>query len=45
VLDRAVAQQFLGCKLRELEIRIPMDIKKEALVEAFCQYVEDDCYE
>jgi hypothetical protein len=45
MLDRAVVAEFLDCQLKELKIRIPRDIKKEALAEAFCQYVEDDCYE
>ncbi len=45
MLDRAVVEEFLDCKLKELKIEIPRDIKKEALVEAFCQYVEDDYYE
>jgi len=45
MLDRGVVEEFLDCKLEELEIKIPRDIKKEALVEAFCQYVEDDYYE
>ena len=45
MLDRAVVEGFLDCRFKELKIRIPKDIKKEALVEAFCQYVEDDYYE
>jgi hypothetical protein len=45
MLDRAVVEEFLDCKLKELEIKIPRDIKKESLVEAFCQYAEDDYYE
>ena len=45
MLDRNVVEEFLDCKLKELKIKIPRDIKKEALVEAFCQYVEDDYYE
>jgi len=45
MLDRDVVEGFLDCELKELKIRIPRDIKKEALVEAFCQYVEDDYYE
>jgi hypothetical protein len=45
MLDRGVVEEFLDCKLKELKIKIPRDIKKEALVEAFCQYVEDDYYE
>ena len=45
MLDRDDVEEFLDCKLKELKINIPRDIKKEALVEAFCQYVEDDYYE
>ena len=43
MLDRTVVEEFLDCKLKGLEI--PGDIPKEALVEAFCQYTEDDYYE
>lgn len=45
MLDRTVVEGFLDCRFKELKIRIPKDIRKEALVEAFCQYVEDDYYE
>jgi hypothetical protein len=45
MLDRAIVEEFLDCKLKELEIEIPTDISNEQLVEAFCQYVEDDYYE
>jgi hypothetical protein len=45
MLDRDVVEEFLDCKLEELEIEISEDISKERLVEAFCQYVEDDYYE
>jgi hypothetical protein len=45
MLDRDDVEEFLDCKLEELEIEIPRDIEKEALVEAFCQYAEDDYYE
>lgn len=45
MLDRDVVEEFLDCKLKELEIETPKDISKEQLVEAFCQYVEDDYYE
>jgi len=45
MLDWNVVEEFLDCRLKEPNIRIPRDIKKEALVEAFCQYVEDDYYE
>jgi hypothetical protein len=45
MLDGAVVEEFLDCKLKELKMKIPRDIKKAALVEAFCEYVEDDYYE
>jgi len=45
MLDRAVVEEFLDCKLEDLEIETPKDISKEQLVEAFCQFVEDDYYE
>ena len=43
MLDRDVVGEFLDCELEGMEI--PEDISREALVEAFCQYVEDDYYE
>ncbi|MCX6748664.1 MAG: hypothetical protein NT076_03595, partial [Candidatus Pacearchaeota archaeon] len=42
MLDRKVAREFLEEELEEMEIS--RDISKEALVEAFCKYVEDDYY-
>jgi hypothetical protein len=45
MLNRTVVEEFLDCELEELAIGIPEDIPKERLVEAFCQYVEDDYYE
>jgi hypothetical protein len=45
MLDRDVVEEFLDCRLKEVETKIPDDISKEELVEAFCQYVEDDYYE
>jgi len=45
MLDRAVVKEFLDTELEDLEIEIPKDIKKEELVETFCQYVETDYYE
>jgi len=43
MLDRDAVEEFLDCELEDIEI--PEDISKEQLVEAFCQYVEDDYYE
>jgi len=45
MLDRDDVEEFLDCKFEELELEIPKDIPKEQLVEAFCQYVEDDYYQ
>ena len=43
MLDRQVVAEFLGWELEDLEV--PEDIPRDALVEAFCQYTEDDYYE
>ena len=43
MLDREVVRKFLDEELKETEI--PDDIFKEALVETFCRYVENDYYE
>lgn len=43
--NRAVTEEFLDCKLEELEILIPKDISKGQLADAFYQYVEDDYFE
>jgi len=45
MLDRAVVEEFLDGEFEEGDWEIPGDIPKEALVEAFCQYTEDDYYE
>ena len=45
MLDRQVVERFLDWEFEERDWEIPEDISKEALVEAFCQYVEDDYYE
>ena len=43
MLDRKAVREFLDEELKEVEI--PKDISKEAIVETFCKYVEDDYYE
>ena len=43
MLDRKAVREFLEEELEEIEIS--KDIFKEALVEAFYKYVEDDYYE
>ncbi len=43
MLDRQVVEEFLDCEFEDCGI--PEDIPKEALVEAVCQYTEDDYYE
>lgn len=45
MLDRQVVKEFLSCRFCDLDLEAPHDIDREALVEAFCQYVEDDYYE
>jgi hypothetical protein len=45
MLDRYVVEEFIDCKFKDLELEIPDDVDKKALVEAFCQYTEDDYYE
>jgi len=45
MLDRQVVKEFLDCKFKDLDLEAPKDIPKDALVEAFCQYTEDDYYE
>ncbi len=45
MLDRTVVEEFLDGEFEDGDWEIPADITKEALVEAFCQYTEDDYYE
>ena len=45
MLDRQVVKEFIDWEFEEGDWEIPRDILKEALVEAFCQYTEDDYYE
>ncbi len=45
MLDRNVVEEFLDCQSKDMGLEIPKDILREELVEAFCQYVEDDYYE
>jgi len=45
MLDRTVVEEFLDWEFEESDWEIPEDISKEALVEVFCRYVEDDYYE
>jgi len=43
VLDRKVVREFLNEEFMGIEI--PDDITNEAIVETFCNYVEDDYYD
>ncbi len=45
MLDREVVKEFLDREFEEGDWEIPADIPKDDLVEAFCQYTEDDYYE
>ncbi len=42
MLDRAVVEEFLDEEFEDLKLVPPDGIEKKALVEVFCQYVEDD---
>ncbi len=43
MLDRNVIKEFLEDNFAE--IKIPKNVSKENLLQAFCNYVEDDYYE
>jgi hypothetical protein len=45
MLDRTVVEEFLDGEFEDGDWEIPEDISRSALVEAFCQYTEDDYYE
>ncbi len=45
MLDGTVVAEFLDEELEWSGLKIPEDISKEDLVEAFCQYVEVDYYD
>jgi hypothetical protein len=45
MLDRSVVEEFILEQFKEVNLRIPKSINKEELVEAFCQFTEDDYYE
>ena len=45
MLDRQVVEEFLDSEFEDGDWKIPENISKDALVEAFCQYTEDDYYE
>lgn len=45
MLDRVAVEEFLKREFDETELEIPQSILKSDLVEAFCQYTEDDYYE
>ena len=45
MLDRQVIEEFLDGEFEDLGLEVPEDIPRDVLVEAFCQYTEDDYYE
>lgn len=45
MLDRAVVADLLKDWMKDEGIKLPRSIKFKSLVEAFCQYTEDDYYE
>ncbi len=42
MLDREAVEEFLKSEFNDLDLEIPEDIPGGALVEAFCQYAEDE---
>jgi len=44
MLDREVIEEFSDSAFEDLELEIPNDISEDDLVEAFCQYTEDNYY-
>ena len=45
MLDRDVVREFLEYQLENIDLAVPGDIDLGSLVEAFCQYTENDYYE
>jgi len=45
LLNREVVREFIFDKLNEVDLKIPADIDKKELVEAFCNFTEEDYYE
>jgi len=45
MLDRDAVEQFIDAEIEEVEGELPEDIPKDTLVEAFCEYVEEDYYQ
>ena len=45
MLDREAVEKFLDSELEYLGVEVPHDIPKGALVDAFCEYVEEDYYQ
>ena len=42
MIDRTAVEEFLMREFEDLALEIPPDIPRGALVEAFCQYIEED---
>jgi hypothetical protein len=45
MIDRQVVKEFIEDEFKDMGIKMPSDISKDALVETFCRYTEDDYYE
>jgi len=42
MIDRETVAEFLNREFEDLALEVPQDIPRDALVEAFCQYIEDE---
>jgi len=45
MLDHTVIEDFLNKEFDDLDLKIPDDISRSALVDIFCNYTENDYYE
>ena len=45
MLDRGVIEELLDWEFEGLDLVIPEDISREAVIEAFCQYAEENYHE
>ena len=45
MLDREFIEEFLNQEFEDLALEVSHDIPKDALIEIFCQYIEDDYQE
>ena len=45
MFDREIIEELFDWEFEDMNLEIPNDIPREAIIEAFYQYVEEDHYE